>query len=155
MSERERTHGPRCIAIVGPFASGKTSLLEEILARGGAIPKPGSVRDGTSVGDAGPESRSHGMSVEVNVAQTDFMGDTYTFIDCPGSVEFTHEAEAVLSGVDAAIVVAEPDDKKIAALQVVMRGLEDRGIPRLLFLNKIDKAEMGVREALSMLQPAS
>ena len=55
--------GPRCIALVGPFQSGKTTLLEAILARTGAIPKAGSVDAGTSHGDASPEARHHKMSV--------------------------------------------------------------------------------------------
>jgi elongation factor G len=155
MSDNGRKTGPRCIAIVGPFASGKTSLLEEILARTGTIDKPGAVANGTTVGDSSPEARAHAMSVELNVAETEFMGDSYTFIDCPGSVEFGYESEPVLAAVDAAIVVAEPDEKKIPALQVVLRGLEERRIPHFLFLNKIDKASIGVRDALAMLQPAS
>ena len=155
MSDNGRKTGPRAIAIVGPFASGKTSLLEEILARTGAIEKAGAVAGGTSVGDASAEARAHAMSVELNVAETTFMGDSYTFIDCPGSVEFNYESEPVLAAVDAAIVVAEPDEKKVPALQVVLRGLEERRIPHFLFLNKIDKANMGVRDALDLLQPAS
>jgi ABC-type bacteriocin/lantibiotic exporter with double-glycine peptidase domain len=55
--------GPRCIALVGPFQSGKTTLLEAILARTGAIPRAGSVDAGTSVGDASPEARHHKMGV--------------------------------------------------------------------------------------------
>ena len=47
------------------------------------------------------------MSVEANIAETDFMGDRFTFIDCPGSVEFGFEAEPVLAGVDLAVVVAD------------------------------------------------
>ena len=155
MSDNGRRTGPRSIAIVGPFASGKTSLLEAILARTGGIEKPGAVANGTSVGDSSPEARAHSMSVELNIAETSFMDETYTFLDCPGSVEFSYESEPLVAGVDAAIVVAEPDEKKIPALQVVLRHLEERGIPRFLFLNKIDKASMGVRDALAMLQPAS
>src|SRR5918998_633577 len=148
MTDNGRKTGPRCIAIVGPFASGKTSLLEEILARTETLDKPGSVANHTTVGDASPEARAHAMSVELNVAETTFMGDSYTFLDCPGSVEFNFEAEPASVAIDAAIVVAEPDEKKIPGLQVVLRGLEERQIPRFLFLNKIDKAGMGVREAL-------
>jgi len=155
MTDSGRKTGPRCIAIVGPFASGKTSLLEEILARTGALEKAGSVASRTTVGDSSPEARAHAMSVELNIAETTFMGDSYTFLDCPGSVEFNYESAPAIAAIDAAIVVAEPDEKKIPGLQVVLRGLEDRRIPHFLFLNKIDKASMGVREALAMLQPAS
>ena len=89
---------PDALRSSGPFASGKTSLLEEILARTGAIEKPGAVANGTTVGDASPEARAHSMSVELNVAETKFMGESYTFLDCPGSVEFNYESEPALAG---------------------------------------------------------
>ena len=133
---------PRCIALVGPYLSGKTSLLESILAHTGAINRQGSVGKGNTVGDASPESRAHNMSVELNVAQVEYLGDTFTFIDCPGSIEFSEDANAVLPAVDAAIVVCEPDEKKTPALQLILKQLEERNIPHFLFLNKIDKAEI-------------
>src|SRR5437762_3172698 len=147
--------GPRCIALVGPFQSGKTTLLEAILARTGAIPRQGTVEAGSSVGDASAEARHHKMSVELSVATTDFMGDTYTFIDCPGSVEFIHDMRAALPAVDAAVVVCELDEKKVPQLQLILRELEDQKIPRFLFLNKIDKADATLHDALAVLQPAS
>jgi elongation factor G len=147
--------GPRCIALVGPFQSGKTTLLEAILARTGAIPKAGSVDAGTSVCDASPEARHHKMSVGLAAATTSFMGDSYTFIDCPGSVEFAHDMRAALPAVDAAIVVCEADEKKLPQLQIILRELEELKVPRFLFLNKIDRANKRIRESLAMLQPAS
>jgi elongation factor G len=147
--------GPRCIALVGPFQSGKTTLLEAILARTGAIPRQGSVEAGSTVGDASAEARHHKMSVELSVATTNFLGDSYTFIDCPGSVEFIHDMRAALPAVDAAVVVCEADEKKVPQLQLVLRELEELKIPRFLFLNKIDKADKRVRETLKLLQPAS
>ena len=150
-----RVAGPRCIALVGPFASGKTTLLEAILARTGAVTRQGTIAEKNTVGDASPEARAHQMSVEVNVAEAGFMDDELTFLDCPGSIEFAFEAEGVLAGVDLAVVVAEADEKKIPALQVIMKTLEDRGIPRILFLNKVDKADASVRQTLQTLQPAS
>ena len=53
------------------------------------------------------------MSVEVSLATANFMGDSYTFVDCPGSIEFVHEMRAALPAVDAAVVVCELDEKKI------------------------------------------
>ena len=149
------TRSSRCIALVGPFLSGKTTLLESILARTGAITRQGRIADGNTVGDASPESRAHGMSTEVNVADVTFLGDRFTFIDCPGSIEFQHESALALTGCDAAIVVCEPDPKRVPALQLILKQLEDRGIPRFLFLNKIDVATRRVRETLQILQPAS
>src|SRR5258708_5119868 len=150
-----RVSGPRCIALLGPFQSGKTTLLEAILLRTGAIQRQGTVEAGTTVGDASKESRDHRMSVELTVATTTFMGDSYTFIDCPGSVEFIHDMRAVLPFVDAAVVVCEADEKKVPQLQLILRELEDLKIPHFLFLNKIDKADKRIRETLSFLQPAS
>ena len=151
----ERRKGPKCIAIVGPFASGKTTLLEALLTRTGTIPRQNSVTSGSTVGDHSPEARAHQMSVEATIATTEFMGESLTFIDCPGSIEFSFEAQPVLAACDIAIVVAEPDEKKFPALQLIMRQLDEMGVPRMLFLNKIDKATTGVRETLKLLQPAS
>ena len=150
-----RQAGPRCIALVGPFQSGKTTLLEAILARTGAIQRQGTIEAGTTVGDASKEARHHKMSVEVSAATTNFMGDNYTFLDCPGSIEFIHDMRSVLPAIDAAIVVCEADEKKVPQLQLILRELEDLNIPRILFLNKIDKADKRVRETLKLLQPAS
>ncbi len=147
--------GPRCIALVGPFQSGKTTLLEAILARTGAIPRAGSVDAGTSIGDASPEARRHKMGVGLTAATTTFMGDSYTFIDCPGSVEFAHDMRAAIPAVDAAVVVCEADERKLPQLQLILRELEDLGVPRFLFLNKIDRANKRIRETLATLQPAS
>src|SRR5689334_8067135 len=147
--------GPRCIALVGPFQSGKTTLLEAILARTGAIQRQGSVESGSTIGDGSAEARSHGMSVELSIATTTFMDESYTFIDCPGSIEFVHDMRAALPAVDAAVVVCEADEKKVPQLQLILRELEEQNIPRFLFLNKIDKADKRVRETLKLLQPAS
>ncbi len=147
--------GPRCIALVGPFQSGKTTLLEAILARTGVIPRQGTIEAGTTVGDASKEARHHKMSVEASFATTQFMGDSYTFVDCPGSIEFIHDMRCVLPAVDAAVVVCEADEKKVPQLQLILRELEDQNIPHFLFLNKIDKADKRVRETIKLLQPAS
>ncbi|MGE0238037.1 MAG: elongation factor G [Parvibaculaceae bacterium] len=151
---RER-QGPRCIALVGPYLSGKTTLLEAILFRLGAIPRQGKVADKTTIGDAAPEARAHGMSVELNAATVQFMEESFTFIDCPGSIEFGQEARAALAGCDAAVVVCEPDDKKMPALQLILKQLDDLKIPRFIFLNKIDRSEGRLRDVLNYMQPAS
>lgn len=139
---------PRCIALVGPFQSGKTALFEAMLHRAGASDRKG-------VGDQSPEAKGHGLSVEANVATCEFLGETYTFVDCPGSVEFGHAGRVALPVCDAAVVVCEADEKKIPALELILREIEDLSVPHLLFLNKIDAAAGGAVEALGRLQKAS
>jgi elongation factor G len=149
------SRGSRCIALIGPYLSGKTTLLEAILERTGAVARAGTIAGKSTVGDGSAEARDHGMSVQLNVAEASFLGDTFTFVDCPGSIEFQSEGAIALTACDAAIVVCEPDPKRVPALQVILKSLEDRGIPHFLFLNKIDTFTTHVRDIIPVLQPAS
>ena len=148
--------GPRCIALVGPFQSGKSLLLEAIISRTSSpASSPARGADNHSNGHHTNHSGTARMSTSLTAATVNFMGDSYTFLDCPGSIEFANDMRSCLPAVDAAVVVCEADEKKLPQLQIILRELEDRGIPRFLFLNKIDKASKRVRETLATLQPAS
>jgi len=151
----EKPSGPRSVAVVGPYVSGKTTLLESILWVTGQLSRRGSVDDGNSYGDGSAEARERRMGTELNVVTTTFMDDSFTFLDCPGSVELFQETLNVLPGIDAAVVVCEPIPDKALALAPVMKALEERGIPRLLFVNKIDKATGNVDELIEALKPLS
>jgi elongation factor G len=143
------------VALVGPYGSGKTTLLESILAITGAVQRKGSVPQGNTIGDSSAEARARQMSVEVNCATTKYLDDSFTFLDCPGSIEFLQDTLNVLPGVDAAVVVCEPDPNKVQMLKPFLKRLGDAGIPHFLFVNKIDKASGNVRDLLAVLQGAS
>ena len=147
--------GPRSIAIVGPYLSGKTTLLESILFVTGAVGRKGSVTAGNTVGDSAAEARARNMSTEVNVASTTFLDDDLTFLDCPGSIELLQETLNVLPGVDAAVVVCEPEPEKALAMAPVLKTLEAQGIPHMIFVNKIDKATVSVDDVINGLKSAS
>ena len=155
MSRKNGGSGPRTVALVGPFGSGKTTLLESILAITGAIQRKGSVPQRNTVGDSSPEARARQMSVEVNCATTKYLDETFTFLDCPGSIEFLQDTLNVLPGVDAAVVVCEPDPAKVQMLKPFLKRLSDLSIPHFLFINKIEKAQGALRELLAGLQEAS
>ena len=146
---------PRCAALVGPYLSGKTTLLEAILFRTGAINRKGTIKEGNTVGDASPESRARQMGTELNVASTTYLDDAWTFLDCPGSVELAQEARNALMVVDAAVVVCEPDPAKALVLGPLFRFLDLHGIPHMVFINKMDTTDAHVRASLEAIQAVS
>ncbi|MES1022948.1 elongation factor G [Gloeocapsa sp. BRSZ] len=150
------------VAIVGPYLSGKTTLLESLLFVTGAISRKGSIRDGNTVGDSAAEARDRHMSVEVNAASTEHNGVRFNFIDCPGSVEFAQETYNALMGVDAAIVVCEPTNdnsneskQRLLTLAPIFKFLDDWEIPHLIFVNKMDKGSSNFMEMLHALKSIS
>ncbi|MGK7888708.1 MAG: elongation factor G [Leptolyngbyaceae cyanobacterium] len=145
----------RNVAIVGPYLSGKTSLLESLLSVSGAITRKGSIVDGNTVGDSSPEARDRQMTVEVNVASTEYGDICFNFFDCPGSVEFSQETFNLLIGVDAAIVVCEPCSDRALTLAPLFQFLDDWEIPHILFLNKMERAQGDLKEILKTLQTVS
>jgi elongation factor G len=146
---------PRACALVGPFAGGKTSLLEAMLLACGAIGRQGRIKDGSTVGDASPEARARMMSVEPNIASVEYLGEKWTFIDCPGSVEFQQDSFNALMVVDAAVVVCEPDPARAVMVAPILKFLDEHQIPHLLFVNKIDNAGTRLKETLEALQAVS
>ncbi|MBT5497659.1 MAG: elongation factor G, partial [Alphaproteobacteria bacterium] len=147
--------GPRCAAIAGPYLSGKTSLLEALLYTCEAIPRLGTIKDGNTVGDSSDDARARQMSTELNIASATFLDEEWTFVDCPGSVEFIQESRAALMAADVAIVVCEPETSKALMLAPVMQFLDAHDIPRMLFINKVDHSSETVRDLLAALQDVS
>jgi len=146
---------PRCAALVGPYLSGKTTLLESLLFATGAVTRKGSIKDGNTVGDSAPEARARKMSVEVNAATTEYLGEKWTFLDCPGSIELTQETQNALMVADAAVIVCEPEVSRALTLAPLFKFLDDRKIPHMLFINKMDNAAHRVRDVLAALQGVS
>jgi elongation factor G len=149
------TAAARCAALIGPYLSGKTTLLEALLHAAGNTSRRGSVRDGNSVGDHSQEARARQMSTELNVANASFLGDRWTVLDCPGSVELLHEAQAATLVSDVAVVVVEPEVERALTISALLRFLDRHKIPHMIFINKMDTAGARVRDLLAALQSVS
>ena len=136
-----KTSNVRAIAVVGPTGAGKTALIHSLQS--------------AASGGAGHAGEAAGQSVDLSIKSIDFMGDQYALIDTPGAVDFQAEADFALPAVDLALVVADPEPDKAILLQPFLKEIERLGIPRALFVNKIDLAHGRVRDLLSALQPMS
>jgi elongation factor G len=147
--------GTRNVAIVGPYLSGKTTLLESILSVTGAVSRKGRVQDKNTVGDGSTEARDRQMSVETNAASTEYGGVRFTFLDCPGSIEFIQETYNALLGVDAVIIVCEPVADRVLTLAPMFKFLDDWQIPHLVFMNKMDRADIDFMDVLQALKKVS
>jgi elongation factor G len=130
-------------------------LLEALLYAGGGTSRRGSVRDGNSVGDHTPEARARQMSTEINVANATFLGDPWSILDCPGSVELLYEAQGALLASDVAVVVVEPEAERALTISSLLRFLDRHEIPHMIFINKMDTANARVRDVLAALQSVS
>ncbi|MDJ0595499.1 MAG: elongation factor G [Pleurocapsa sp. MO_226.B13] len=145
----------RNVAIVGPYSSGKTTLLESILFVTGAINRKGNIKDGNTVGDSSAEARDRSSSVELSVASTNYQNINFTFLDCPGSIEFAQETYNALVGAGVVVIVCEPIMEKVLTLSPLFKFLDDWSIPHLVFINKIDRSSYGYMEILNVLKQVS
>ncbi len=154
MTDKE-TSAARCAVLVGSYTSGKTTLLEALLHNAGAIHRKGTIPQGNTVGDPSPEARARQMSVEPNIAHCEYLGDRWSIIDCPGSIELSYDRNTALMAADVAVIVAEPEISRVLVLAPLFKFLDDHDIPHLLFINKMDKAAVRVAELMDALQSVS
>ena len=133
---------PRVAALAGPYGSGKTTLLESILLLCGAVSRKGSIGEG-------------GLGGEVAIAGCTYLGDAWTFLDCPGSIEFQQDTRNALLVADVAVLVVEPDPARAIMVAPLMRFLDDHAIPHILFVNKVEGAKARLGETLTAIQEVS
>lgn len=131
--------GIRNVAFVGPHHSGKTTLVEAMLALSGAVPRKGSVIEGTATTDHDPESHAHQMSVAPNFAHLQTEGVRVNIIDCPGAVDFFEETKLALLGADAAVIVVEADPNRVPQVELLVEHLESRKMPHCFVVNRLDR----------------
>lgn len=142
----------RNVALVSHLGAGKTSLTEALLFRTGAIQRLGRVEEGTTTTDYDPEESRRGMSINLALAPVEWRDYKINVIDAPGYADFFGEVVAALRAADAAVVLVDA----VAGVQVgteqVWRRASEAGLPRLVFVNKLERENASYDQALEALR---
>jgi len=130
----------RNIGIAAHIDAGKTTTTERILFYTGASHKMGEVDDGTTITDFDAEEQKRGITIYSAAVTCPWKGHTINLIDTPGHVDFTAEVERSLRVLDGAIAVFDAKEGVEAQSETVWRQADKYHVPRLCFINKMDKA---------------
>lgn len=142
----------RNVVLVGHGHAGKTSLAEALLHRAGVINRMGRVEDGTTTCDFDPEERQRGLSLQLAVAPFTWRGHKVNLIDTPGYADFVGEVAAALRVADLAVFVVSAVDGVEVQTEVFWRMAADLAVPRMVFVNKLDRERASFDRTLSQLQ---
>ena len=144
----------RNVALVGHGAAGKTTLAEALLAHAGVIGAPGSVMKGTSVCDFEPQEKEHRHSLYSAVASFDHGSRHVNLVDTPGYPDFLGRALPVLAAVETAAVVVDARQGIQMVTRRMMEAAAQRGLARMVVVNKIDADEIDPESLLESLVEA-
>ncbi|MBF6211496.1 elongation factor G [Nocardia puris] len=129
----------RNIGITAHIDAGKTTLTERILFYTGVTHKLGEVHDGTTVMDRTEQEREHGITIAAAATSCAWRGYRVNILDTPGHVDFTAEVERSLRVLDGAVAVFDAKEGVEPQSEQVWRQADRYGVPRLCFVNKMDK----------------
>jgi len=142
----------RNVALVGHAGNGKTTLAEALLFRAGALTRMGSVEAGTTASDTEEEERAHGQSLLLTVLPFTWGDHHVNLIDTPGYADFAAEQEAALRIADLLVFVIDAVAGVRSEDERLWRIAAARGIPRLLFVNKMDRDRADFERALAEIR---
>jgi elongation factor G len=142
----------RNVALVGHGGAGKTTLAEALAYRAGAVSRPGRVEDCNTIADFEPEEHKHRMSISTSLVPLEWDGFKINLLDCPGYADFTSEALRALRVADLAVFVVSAVEGVEVQTELLWREAARLGLPRLIFVNKLDRDRASFERTLSELQ---
>lgn len=142
----------RNLGILAHVDAGKTTVTERILYLTGATHKRGEVHDGTTVTDFDPQERDRGITIFAAAVSCDWDGHRLNLIDTPGHVDFSDEVERSLRVLDGAVAVFDAVAGVEPQSESVWRRADRHGVPRIAFVNKLDRAGADLDAAVRSLR---
>ncbi|MFP5377587.1 MAG: elongation factor G [Acidimicrobiia bacterium] len=144
----------RNVALVGHGGAGKTTLAEALLACSGALSRQGRVEDGNTTTDFDPEEVKRGISLSTAMAPLVHKGHKINVLDCPGYADFIGEVEAALRVADLAVFVVSAVEGVEVQTEAAWKLAASLGLPRMVFVNKLDRERASFDRTLGQLQEA-
>jgi len=142
----------RNIALLGHGHSGKTTLTESILYTLKQVKRMGTVEDGTTVSDYDKAEISRGFSIGTSIIPVEWNNSKYNLIDTPGYFDFVGEAFSSLRVAGSAVIMVDASSGIEVGTEKAWRYCEDRKMPRLIFINKMDKENIDYVKVLRELK---
>ncbi|GAA4906249.1 elongation factor G [Nonomuraea thailandensis] len=142
----------RNLGILAHVDAGKTTVTERMLYLTGATYKRGEVHDGTTVTDFDPQERDRGITIFAAAVSCEWDGHRINLIDTPGHVDFSDEVERSLRVLDGAIAVFDGVAGVEPQSESVWRRADRHGVPRIAFVNKLDRAGADLDAAVESIR---
>ncbi len=150
-------HLTRLFGVLAHVDAGKTTLSERLLYFSGRIRRMGDVHHGDTTLDSSAEERRHGITISAAATTTRWrVGDEpvhqLSLIDTPGHVDFAVEVERALTVLDGAVVVLDAANGVEPQTEAVWRQADEHGVPRVVFVNKLDAVGASLPRCLEQLR---
>lgn len=144
----------RNLALIGHSGSGKTNLTESMLFQSGATKKIGLTADKNTLSDFSKQEMERGSSIGVSVIPIEWRDLKINIIDTPGHMDFVGEAYSALRAAESALMVIDATSGVQAGTERMWKYCEKIGLPRLIFVNKIDEENVSFRKLMEELEEA-
>ncbi len=146
------TENIRNVVLVGHGGAGKTSLAEAFLYLSGATTRLGKVADGNTVCDFEEEEIRKGISISTALAPIEWNDHKINVLDAPGYADFSSEMRAAMRVADLAIFVVSGVEGLEVQTQVAWNYAEELELPRMVFVNKLDRENSSFRSTLEQMR---
>ncbi|MCG4564380.1 elongation factor G [Anaerosalibacter bizertensis] len=149
-----QTNQIRNVALIGHSGSGKTTLTEAVLFATGVTKRQGKVEDGNTFSDFDKEEISRKVSIGASVIPTEWENIKYNFLDTPGYFDFAGEMYGALEASEAAVILVDASSGVEVGTEKAWKYTDKKGIPKMVFLNKMDKENVNFDKVFDELKEA-
>lgn len=141
----------RNLVLLGHSGSGKTLLAEAMLFNTGAVNRMGRVEDGTTVADFDEEEHRRGISINTATVPVEWSDHKINALDAPGFMDFLGDIKGALAVADGAVIVVDASSGVEVGTELVWSSADEVNLPRLVFVNKIDRENVRFDRVLDQL----